>query len=580
MSNPYLKDFREQLRSKFAEDSEAMSYSSWISLNTTLRKKPFSFARFEFQKQIVDDMSANMYVIKCSQVGLTEVQLRKFAAFLTRNTGVNGIFSLPNNDMSKRVSQTRWKPMIDNDQVFSLGADKPIRSVPLTQIGQSFGYFVGNTIGDATSINADMLLHDELDISDQEVIALFQSRLQGSDWRITQNFSTPTYEGFAIDAGFRISDQHEYLLRCEGCNHHNIPAFNPTFVVIPGLSADINDLTELDDPTVDGLDLSAAYLRCEKCGHRLERGNPDLWQWVSRFPSRRARGYQVTPFMSPKLDIAYIVDQLLKFRRKDALRHFHNTVLGRAYNDSKARLSELEIRAVMQGSSEPDIDGSMPVIVGIDVGLICHVTLYHVAHQHPVAFAWKQVPSDQLIQFVEQLMKRYNIIGGGMDRNPYTPLANEVRDMTNGIILPIEYATTKNAAAVHLVRDELGELDFVRINRTIAIDALVSAVRKRRIEFYGYGQHEVLLIQHLRDMIRIEQEDENATWQKLTGNDHFFHSSTIGYYATRVSEAVWHNLTSDKRVLSPDITSTAAMQNDASLGVKARRRETMSLGTI
>ncbi|TGR74085.1 hypothetical protein EN836_33470, partial [Mesorhizobium sp. M1C.F.Ca.ET.193.01.1.1] len=78
--------------------------SDFICANTTLRKKPFSLKGYEFQRAIIDDLHLNLSVIKCSQVGLTEVQIRKFLSFLKRTNGVNGIFSLPNDEMYKRVS--------------------------------------------------------------------------------------------------------------------------------------------------------------------------------------------------------------------------------------------------------------------------------------------------------------------------------------------------------------------------------------------------------------------------------------------------------------------------------------------
>ena len=129
--NDFLSDFRSQLRQRFAEDSINMSMSEWVEKNTHLRKKQFSFEGYEFQRAIVDDMHPDIHVIKCSQIGLTEVQLRKFAAFLTRTTAVNAIFSLPTDVMFKRVSQTRFGPLIEGEQVFNMTNDssKPVRSV-------------------------------------------------------------------------------------------------------------------------------------------------------------------------------------------------------------------------------------------------------------------------------------------------------------------------------------------------------------------------------------------------------------------------------------------------------------------
>lgn len=581
MRNPYLKDFRSQMRMRFAEDSEAMSYSEWIIKNTTLKKKPFSFVGYEFQRQIIDDMHPNMFVKKISQIGLTEVQLRKFAGFLSRNTGVKGIFTLPDDMMFKRVSQTRFKPIMDNDKVFNLGSvEKPIRSIPLYQIGQSFGYFVGNKESDATSIDADLLFHDELDLSNQEMIALFQSRLQGSEHRITQNFSTPTFEGFGIDAGFNISDQHEYMCKCSKCNHYNLPAFNPRFVHFEGLTSDTNDFIDIDDKLAEGINLEKSFIHCENCRTPLVLNNPEMRQWVPRFPGRRIRGYQITPFATSRLSLTYILEQMLQYKRRDATRRFYNTVLGQAYNDSNARLSELEIRAVMEGPSEQTPSGGDAVFIGIDVGQTCHVTLFNNESGTPIAFSWKQVASGNLVNEVKVLMKRYNIIAGAIDRYPYTPLSEEIRDLTEGKIMPFEYSTTANAAAIQIIKDELDNNSHIRINRTTAIDQFATAIRKRKTRFYGYGQHEHLLIQHLRDMVRIEKDDLSAMWQKLTGNDHFFHSGTLGYYSIRVAQALNYRSDADARQMVSVGNLTATIQSGSELDMKSRRSTPISLGTL
>lgn len=564
----------------------------WVEKNTRIRKRPFSFAGYEFQRQIVDDMHPSMSVIKCSQIGLTEVQLRKFAGFLARNTAVSGIFTLPDDNMFRRVSQTRFGPMVASEPVFNMsGTEKPIRSMALYQINQSFGYFTGNKEGDATSINADLLFHDEVDLSDQEMLALFQSRLQGSDYRITQGFSTPTFEGFGIDAGYKASDQHEYMVRCTKCNHHNIPAFTPDFVCIPGLSGDINDLSEIDHEVAAHLDLGASYVRCEKCGARLDMADPSLRSWVPRYPGRRGRGYRVTPFSTPRLTIEYIVDQLLKYKQRDALRRWYNTVLGEPYNDSNARLSETDILAVMKGESKVD-PGLAPVVLGIDMGITCHLTMAHLGHTHPVVFEWRQVLADNLIDEVETILKTYNVVGGCVDRHPYTPLSNELRDLSGGRIVPVEYAGTPTAAAVTIVNDELDNLSHIRANRTTMIDTVAGAIRKRHTQFVGYGKHQRLILDHLQDMVRVEKEERPqrvdpdvnqvwsppADWRKMTGNDHFFHSLAYTFFAMRVHDALLYRSDADPRQNFDTFSLTIPVQNDDALGVKYRRGKSISLG--
>ena len=165
---------------RFGDSNASMSMGDWICANTTIKKRPFSFADYSFQKAIADDMHSNLSVKKCSQIGLTEVQIRKYLAILTRSTYINGIFSMPNEKMFTKTYNGRIKPILEADDVFNPpSATKPTRSKDQIQIRDSFGYITACTEGDATSISADFLFHDELDLSPQEIIALYQSRLQG-----------------------------------------------------------------------------------------------------------------------------------------------------------------------------------------------------------------------------------------------------------------------------------------------------------------------------------------------------------------------------------------------------------------
>jgi hypothetical protein len=62
----------------------------------------------------------------------------------------------------------------------------------------------------------------------------------------------------------------------------------------------------------------------------------------------------------------------------------------------------------------------------------------------------------------------------------------------------------------------------------MALDEVKSAITKGQIDFYGYLDQEDIIVEHLRDMVREENEGEKQPeWRKLNGNDHFFHA--LGY---------------------------------------------------
>jgi len=102
MNNQLLTDFTNQLERRFGHADLSLSYSDWICKHTTLKRKPFRFNQYQFQKDITDDDHPDLWCIKCSQVGLSEIQIRKSLAFITRVAGSSVIYTYPNERMYKK----------------------------------------------------------------------------------------------------------------------------------------------------------------------------------------------------------------------------------------------------------------------------------------------------------------------------------------------------------------------------------------------------------------------------------------------------------------------------------------------
>lgn len=526
--NSQLQDFLKQAEERFDLDSSDMTYVEWLNQNTTLRGKPFSTKGYEFQDAIINDMHPNMDVIKCSQIGMTEVQMRKALAFLVRNKGLSAIFSLPNEKMYQRVSKTRFKPLVDKEEVFNKSRDSgSVRSMGLMQFQDSFLYLSGCTEGDATSIPADAVFNDELDLSPQEIIALYQSRLQGSAWRISQRFGTPTFPNYGIDLGFRSSDQHYYLTRCMSCNHWNHIEFSKDFIEIPNLPENIQNLTDLDQEILSSLPIDEAYVKCEKCHSALDLDDPKLREWVPAYSERKhARGYQISPFATPHLTPSYILTQLLQYKQRENLRGFYNTVLGLPYTDGNIQLEREDINKCFTGvPTVPEIDKQQPVVVGIDMGQTCHITIGNGTSPEAMhVFDWRAVHVDDVVAEVERICQDHMVIAGAVDRHPYEPTADDIFRASNGRIVPTEYRGTKE---VNLVATPTGEgISHAQVDRTKMLDEVVRYVRRHPggLTFSGYHQWRETIVTHLRDMIRDEQPDQPAKWVKLSNNDHFFHA--------------------------------------------------------
>ena len=527
------------LKDRYSVESRGMTTGEWMCANTRVRGHNFSFKGYEFQRAIADDLHPDLDVIKISQVGLTEIQSRKALSFLIRNPGVTGIFSLPNEKMSRRFSQSRLKPMIEENKVFKPTAQEaPVRSMDLMQFGMSFLNIVNATEGSATSIPSDFVFMDEVDLSDQKALALFASRLQNSRYKIKQRFSTPSWTGFGIDGTYNVSDQREYFCKCQACNEQQVPLFTREFVYLKGLP-NSTDLPDIDDELLHKLDLANAFVMCRRCGAPLDLDSTSR-EWVPTFPSRTAnRGYHVRPFSSGRIDISYIIGQLLDYKRKDYVRGWHNTVIGEGYTDARARLDESDIRACFGNptSASPPVEAETPVFFGLDMGQVCHLTL---GTPGPVpnsvrVFEFRSFPVGQVYEVVAEIEARYNLINGACDRHPYTPDADRLRDQTKGKMMPVEYRGDQEMKPVKNVEDSVTHW---QANRTKFLDAVAKKVRNKLYSFEGYGLHGAVLVSHLRDQIREETPESPAKWIKLTGVDHYAHSLAFLEVAMKLQEVM------------------------------------------
>mgnify|MGYP000037032428 FL=1 len=574
MFNRYAANLVTKASERFSNDSVGMSMSEWICKNTTLKKRPFSFYEHEFQRQIVDDMHHDLSVIKISQVGLTEVQIRKALGFLKRNRGTSLIFSLPNEDMFERISKGRVKPIINEDKVFTTPEDianKSVRSTEMMQFGSSFLYLVPAIEQAATSISADFVMNDEIDLSDQKMISLFQSRLQHSKYKISQKFSTPSFPLYGIDSNWQLSDQHLYMCKCDKCNHWNHPEFNRKFVHIPDLPEHINNLTDITKEFQDDIDFSQAYVMCEKCFFPLDLRSPEKREWVATYPTRKDnRGYQITPFVTDNLSLPYIFKQLWEYQKNDYLRGFYNTVLGLPYSDGNIQIPIQDIHACMTNEvSPPDLSKYENLWIGIDVGTICHVTIGSGYNQENIdIISIYQVHSSNLVEHCRELCEKYKVRGGCIDRHPYTPTANDVFAASKGVIIPVEYRGLKE---IGIIKDEYDVVTHAQVNRTSFLDTLASKIRKHKIRISGYGHYKQVFVEHLRDMVRSETPEKQAEWVKLHGNDHYFHSSAFMLLAPALVELI--RLKSDGEVRTSIMSITTNMKSNVQnlIGIKNKK---------
>ena len=480
----------------------------------------------------------------------TEVQLRKALAFTARNPHRNLIYTMPDENMRKRVYQNRVLPILTEDSIFhglNAAGKKPIRSIEMTEINSSFMMMFPANEKAATSQPADAVFNDEVDLSDPQILALFNSRVQGSDLRMIHNYSTPTYDGLGISALYETSDQHEYLYKCPHCGHWQLPDFTTKYIRIPNLPIEASeDLTKFDPIWIDkyGINPLDAYSVCSKCDRRVTYGDSANHRWVARHPHRsNSRGYRVSPFSTRNLDAAYVFGQLLKYQLLDNMKGFHNTVLGITHESSDERLSEVLLRTLFTAMSDFYTDhNDVPHFIGIDMGKVCHITIGRAEGIGKVKTVLMEAVK---VEELEARFKHYStlfpIVGGFIDRLPLITESNKIRNISEFKVMPMQYGRGSGGMIVVPKNDEYGQLDYVEAHRTLHLDKFANAIRSGYVTFAGYGTQKETIISHLRAMVRVFEEDKDGVeklpvWKKKDKQDHYFHSlaymyqSVVQYY--------------------------------------------------
>lgn len=544
--NTYLQELGRQIDSRFNIDSSDMRLSEYLCKNTKLRGRPFSFNKYPFQRALVDDEARVGVCMKPSQVGVSEIYQRMALAKLARNRHRKGIYAYPDDEMRKKNVQTRVLPMAEETKAFAVPEGQSwVRSILLIELNKSFLYITGSKEGDATSTDADFVFLDEYDLHDKDIASLFNSRLQNSDWKIERYFSTPTFTEFGVDKMYRMSDQMEYLIKCDSCNHWQFPMFTPEFVVMPGLPSDWSDLLELTQDSIDAysIDIDGSYICCQKCRSPLDLGREDNRNWVAKYPSRsHLRGRRVNPFSVSTRPVHEIVKSLLTYKARDALRRFKNTVLGEPEDSSNSRIDASIIQAAMRSQVIPPIDPHTPCWLGCDMGHTCHLVLLQgTGPKNCRSVIMEQVPLGNLKNRISEIRSHYNVVGGMVDKHPESQVANDIWEMTEGIIVPGEYRGDAEMS-LKMVPGNPDKLEYVQINRTVHLDQVQSALRKKELELNGYGLLGTEIAAQLRNMVRVEEPEKPARWDKLDPNDHFFHAIAFALSSMKINPYLQYKL--------------------------------------
>jgi hypothetical protein len=542
--NKVEKQHLQRVKMATTSRIERKDAARWIEQNTTINGRPFSFVDHEYQESILSDDSVEIIIKKSAQTGISEMAMRLAAALVMIMPEAFKIgYTFPTAGFAHTYSKTRFNPIIQGSEALKMATSSD--DIDNAE-AKSFGvgrelYFKGAASGNAAiSTTLDMLIHDELSFSDQEVIGDYHSRVLHSKYKWKIKLSTPTFPSDPIDTEFESSRQHFNFCKCNHCGHQFIPDYYE-HVRVPGYTKSLEEITKAE---LHKIRHAEAFVECPSCGGKPDL-SPEHREWVCKNPDENhiAVGYQVSPFDAPK--IVTPSSLIIASTSYATTAKFKQFSLGQCAQDAE------------QGFVDDDIDGMAQQIegspfrnhfMGIDLGLYCHFMIGGMDGIGRLGVVhYERVHLSKFRERYAALSAQYRVVLKVSDIQPYTDLIMSL-SKDDPSLWGASYVT-RNGLDLFEVRlkiedTEKAQLDIrqVQVNRNAVLDKLLAEGRAGNIWIKKCADFE-LLKRHLQDMKRASATLRNgeftSLWQKSSkGQDHYHHALLYLWVAAQMRGVV------------------------------------------
>lgn len=544
--DPAYINFLERVRGQTIEQFTMDNIADWVIKNTYINGENYSFKHHEYQRKILSDQAPEIYVQKCSQIGISEATSRFALALTAINPYYTLIYTLPTDGDAKKFMRGRIDPIIDSSPYLQETIHKSHDNAEVKRFGDSYLYLRGaQSESSAISVPADHVVHDEVDFSNPVILSMYRSRLTHSSFGRRTLISTPTFPNHGINSHFQEGRRHYCFVKCHRCNHFFVPDYYE-HVKIPGYDG---NLAEIDKHVQKGLRWREAKVLCPSCGKEPSLALEHR-EWVCENPMDNfiAAAYQVSPFDAPFVPgfnkqgfnvCSYLVNESTNYPRHTDFVNFH---LGLPAEDAESSIMKDELRkALFQG--EVGNDGSY--VMGLDMGLTCYLTVAKVmADGRLIVVLTEAIPAAKVVERRKELAQIYWPRMTVVDNMPYTETV--LRMQQEDMNLFGAWYEDKDSLELYRVRDReedddkgLQELRQVYVNRNKAFDTLMMDVRSGYI-LKKKDENDELWIDHLTDMKRQKQQNRQTgemsyVWKKSNkGEDHLHHSLLYAYIASKM----------------------------------------------
>lgn len=482
-----------------------LSIHAWIQNNNikTESGQPLDFHNHRYLFDIYRDASPFLCCLKAGQIGFSTMAILK-TIWLSRNMKIDVGYILPTVEMVQKFVGSKVNRMSQQNPIIQQWM-KDKDSITQKQIDENYIFYLGaQTDRSAIMLSLDMLVADEYDKAPQEILEIYDSRLQHSKHGFKWVFSNPTIPDFGVDRFWALSDKKKWHIK-HSCK----------------------EIFVLDESCID---YQAEIYRCPKCKNEINAENIRMGEWIATDEGKWS-GYWIPLWINPIMT----ADKIAEYKRTKTPEYFQNFVAGLPYINTSNMLSDKILESNLTGKDSLQ-EGR--IIIGVDTGHNIHYTLankdgiFHYGYIPSIAEApdkgLNYDPYDELDKLMVRFPRAIMIADQGGDLIGIRKLQAKYRGR---VFLCWFVKETKNLQIIRWAEnDEEGK---VLVDRNRAIQMVVDELKERRLPIWGTKEEwkdwfdHALNIYRIKEMIG-EENDPQYGWRyvwKRKGADHFFLSA-------------------------------------------------------
>lgn len=475
--------------------AEDYSILAWVLANKVKSEKAEEL-RFEdrlFLLDILTDWSREQVWKKCSQVGGSVIyNVKCFFALLKFGWGI--IYTMPTDLDVEKFVKTKTNPMLMANPSLFKGIDTD--SVHLKRINNRPLFFKG-TVSKTAAISdtADLLVHDEVSRSDQQVVETYKSRTKASKIKARWMFSNPTTEKDVLDERWKKSDMKEWHIMCPNAEC--------------GLEQTVNWPASVC--------MERKVYQCQFCKTELSNDNRRNGRWIDKDgrvwdgtlnPNYRISGWHTSHLIAPWID----AEEVIEDSEGDA-EYFYNFVLGEPYNPGDLSVS----RATILDLWTPKELVTQNYYLGVDVGNVKHYVLGSEKGIIKVGRFTKWSDLDDIMRMYKPLLV--------IDAMPDNTMSRYYVDTYEQARMSFFQDNTNNPQVI-LWWGEGDKKGIVYSNRNRILDQLINDMLNAKFLIGCASDKELKeYVKHWETLRRVKVVNnkgiESYEWDSTTGVDHY-----------------------------------------------------------